>query len=46
VRAIQDDVFDLALRTLRDVDDARDAAQEVWCRSTKLGSFRGESKLA
>jgi RNA polymerase sigma factor (sigma-70 family) len=44
VRAIQDDVFDLALRMLGDADDARDASQEVLVRIvTKLGSFRGES---
>jgi len=29
VRAIQDDVFDLALRMLGEADDAHDAAQEV-----------------
>jgi RNA polymerase sigma factor (sigma-70 family) len=46
VRAIQDDVFDLALRMLGDADDARDASQEVLVRIvTKLGSFRGESKF-
>lgn len=44
VRAIQDDVFDLALRMLGDADDARDASQEVLVRIvTKLGTFRGES---
>src|SRR5689334_14207418 len=46
VRAIQDDVFDLALRMLGDADDARDASQEVLVRIvTKLGSFRGESQF-
>jgi RNA polymerase sigma factor (sigma-70 family) len=46
VRAIQDDVFDLALRMLGDADDARDASQEVLVRIvTKLSAFRGESKF-
>jgi RNA polymerase sigma factor (sigma-70 family) len=46
VRAVQDDVFDLALRMLADADDARDASQDVLVRIvTKLGSFRGESKF-
>jgi RNA polymerase sigma factor (sigma-70 family) len=46
VAAVQDDVFHLALRMLGDPDDARDACQEVLVRVvTKLGSFRGESRL-
>jgi len=46
VRAIQDDVFDLALRMLGDATDARDASQEVLVRVvTKLGSFRGDSRF-
>jgi RNA polymerase sigma factor (sigma-70 family) len=46
VRAIQDDVFHLALRMIGDADAARDAAQEALVRIvTKLGSFRGESKF-
>src|SRR2546423_1615825 len=44
VRAVQDDVFGLALRMLAHTDDARDAAQEVLIRIvTKLSTFRGES---
>jgi RNA polymerase sigma factor (sigma-70 family) len=44
VRAVQDDVFDLALRMMGDATDAQDAAQEVLVRVvTKLSSFRGES---
>ena len=46
VRAIQDDVFDLAMRMLGDPTDAGDASQEVLVRIvTKIGSFRGESKF-
>ena len=46
VRAIQDEVFDFALRMLGDTTDAHDASQEVLVRVvTKLGSFRGESKF-
>jgi RNA polymerase sigma factor (sigma-70 family) len=46
VRAVQDEVFDLALRMLGEPTDARDASQEVLVRVvTKLGSFRGESKF-
>jgi RNA polymerase sigma factor (sigma-70 family) len=46
VRAIQDDVFDLALRMLGHVEDARDASQEILVRLvTKLDSFRGESRF-
>src|SRR5882757_2097994 len=44
VRAVQDDVFGLALRMLGHADDAHDAAQEVLIRIvTKLSTFRGES---
>ena len=44
VRAVRDDVFDLALRMLGDAADASDAAQEVLVRVvTKLSTFRGES---
>ncbi len=46
VRGVQDDVFDLALRMLGHVDDARDATQEILVRLvTKLDSFRGESRF-
>ncbi len=46
VRAVQHDVFALALRILGHRDDARDASQEVLIRVvTKLGSFRGESRF-
>lgn len=46
VRAVQDDVFDLSLRMLGHVDDARDASQEILVRLvTKLDSFRGESRF-
>lgn len=46
VRAVQDEVFDLALRMLGEPTDARDASQEVLVRIvTKLGSFRGESQF-
>jgi RNA polymerase sigma factor (sigma-70 family) len=46
VRAVQDEVFDFALRMLGDPTDAQDASQEVLVRIvTKLGSFRGESKF-
>jgi RNA polymerase sigma factor (sigma-70 family) len=44
VRAVQDDVFDLAIRMLGDATYARDASQEVLVRVvTKLGTFRGDS---
>src|SRR5262245_1976161 len=46
VRAIQDDVFHLAVRVLGDPEEARDASQEVLVRVvTRLGSFRGESRF-
>jgi RNA polymerase sigma factor (sigma-70 family) len=46
VRAVQDDVFDVALRMLGDPTDARDASQEVLVRIvTKLASFRGDSRF-
>jgi RNA polymerase sigma factor (sigma-70 family) len=46
VRAVQNDVFHLALRMVGHPDDARDASQEVLVRIvTKLGSFRGESRF-
>jgi RNA polymerase sigma factor (sigma-70 family) len=46
VRAIQDDVFDLAVRMLGNAEDARDACQEALVRIvTGLGSFRGESSF-
>jgi RNA polymerase sigma factor (sigma-70 family) len=46
VRAVQDDVFGLALRMLGHADDARDAAQEVLIRvMTKLSTFQGESRF-
>lgn len=44
VRAVQDDVYGLALRMLWHPDDAADAAQEILVKIiTRLGSFRGES---
>jgi len=47
VRAVQDDVFDLALRMLGHVEDASDASQEILVRLvTKLDSFRGESRFS
>jgi len=46
VRAVQDDVFGLALRMLGHPDDAWDATQEVLIRiTTKLSTFRGESRF-
>lgn len=46
VRAVQDDVYRLALRMLGCPDDARDACQEILVKIvTRLGSFRGESSL-
>lgn len=44
VRAVQDDVYALALRMLWHPADAADAAQEILIKIvTHLGSFRGES---
>ncbi len=44
VRAVQDDVYGLALRMLWHPQDAADAAQEILIKIvTHLGSFRGES---
>jgi RNA polymerase sigma factor (sigma-70 family) len=46
LRAVQDDVFGLAMRMLGHPDDARDAAQEVLIRvTTKLSTFQGESRF-
>lgn len=46
VRAIQDDVFNLAVRMLGDADDARDATQEALVRIVAgLGTYRGESRF-
>lgn len=46
VRAIQDNVFDLAVRMLGNAEDARDASQEALVRIvTGLGSFRGASSF-
>lgn len=44
VRAVQDDVYGLALRMLWHPQDAADATQEILIKIiTHLGSFRGES---
>ncbi|MCU0686790.1 MAG: RNA polymerase sigma factor [Polyangiaceae bacterium] len=46
VRAVQDDVYGLALRMLWHPQDAADAAQEILIKIvTHLGSFRGESRF-
>jgi RNA polymerase sigma factor (sigma-70 family) len=46
VRAVQDDVFRLALRMTACLDAARDACQEVLIKVvTRLDSFRGESSV-
>jgi RNA polymerase sigma factor (sigma-70 family) len=46
VRAIQDTVYNVALRMLGHPDDARDASQEILVKVvTKLGSFQGESRF-
>lgn len=44
LRAIQDGIFNLALKFLWNPDDAADATQEILLRiTTRLDSFRGES---
>lgn len=46
VRAVQDDVFRLALRMTGCPEDARDACQEILVKVvTRLDSFRGDSSL-
>jgi RNA polymerase sigma factor (sigma-70 family) len=46
VRAIQDDVFGLALRMTGCPEDAQDACQEILIKVvTRLDSFRGESSV-
>jgi RNA polymerase sigma factor (sigma-70 family) len=46
VRAVQDDVFRLALRMTACPEDARDACQEILIKMvTRLDSFRGESSV-
>lgn len=46
VRALQDDVYRLAMRMLGHPADAEDATQEILLKIvTRLGSFRGESGL-
>ncbi|HEU4407188.1 MAG TPA: RNA polymerase sigma factor [Polyangiaceae bacterium] len=46
VRAVQDDIYGLALRMLWHPHDAADAAQEILIKIvTHLGSFRGESRF-
>lgn len=46
VRALEDDVFNLALKMLGHPQDAEDATQEILTKViTRLGSFRGESGL-
>lgn len=46
VRALKDDVYDLAMRMLGHPDDAEDAAQEILVRVvTNLASFRGEARF-
>jgi RNA polymerase sigma factor (sigma-70 family) len=46
VRAVQDDVFRLALRMTGSPEDARDACQEILIKVvTRLDSFRGESSV-
>src|SRR5262249_22269550 len=44
VRAIQDQIYRLAMRMVGDPADAEDATQEILVKViTHLGSFRGES---
>jgi RNA polymerase sigma factor (sigma-70 family) len=46
VRAVQDDVFRLALRMTGCPEDARDACQEILVKVvTRLDSFRGEASI-
>ena len=46
VRALQQDVFRLALRMTAHPEDAEDVTQEVLINTvTRLGSFRGESSI-
>lgn len=46
VRAVQDDVYRLALRMTGHPEDARDASQEILVKVvTRLDAFRGESSL-
>ena len=47
VRAHEKTVYNLALRTLGNPEDAEDAAQEVFLKAyTSIKSFRGESKIS
>jgi RNA polymerase sigma factor (sigma-70 family) len=46
VRALQDHVYRLALRTTGNVEDARDACQEILVKIvTRLESFRGDASI-
>jgi RNA polymerase sigma factor (sigma-70 family) len=46
VRAVQDDVYKLALRMTGSPDDAQDACQEILIKVvTRLDSFRGDSSV-
>jgi RNA polymerase sigma factor (sigma-70 family) len=46
LRALKDDLYGLALRTLGTPADAEDATQEILTRvATHLGSFRGEASV-
>jgi RNA polymerase sigma factor (sigma-70 family) len=46
IRAVQDDVFRLALRMTGCPEDARDACQEILVKAvTRLDSYRGESSV-
>lgn len=47
IRAISDDVYNLAIRVLRDSHDAEDATQEILVRVlTRLSTFRGEAAFS
>jgi RNA polymerase sigma factor (sigma-70 family) len=47
LRAIRDDVYNLAIRVLRDPHDAEDATQEILVRvMTRLSTFRGEAAFS